>query len=53
MGWMGGILSVMVVMVGVGMGMVIVFLVHWHLLLQCGHELAIACCRVFNLKGVD
>jgi hypothetical protein len=53
MGWMGGILSVMVVMVGVGMGMVIEFLVHWHLLLECGHELAIACRRVFNPKGVD
>jgi hypothetical protein len=50
-GWMGRFLSMMVVMVGVGM--VIVFLVHWHLLSKCGHELAIACYRVFHPEGVD
>jgi len=48
---MRGFLSVMVVMVG--LRMVIVFLVHWHLIVKLGHELAIACCRVFNPKGVD
>jgi hypothetical protein len=51
MGRMRGFLSVMVVLVGVSM--VIVFLVHWRLLPKFGHELAIACCRVFNPKGVD